>query len=169
MERKSGLLIVKHNVEVAHRLFETGGKCENIHGHSMWVRLSLRGWINAIGLLETADGIELEFGAVKKEFRGHLDTTYDHRLLLSKNDPFAGAIHKSIVDDDGDSKYGLYVSTHLPGLNTMPDNPTTENIALWISQWALSEFKTPGSVSVDETSVNTVTMEFSPIEYNFAS
>jgi hypothetical protein len=39
----AALLTVKHNIEVAHRLSKTPGKCENIHGHSMIVEFSITG------------------------------------------------------------------------------------------------------------------------------
>lgn len=130
-------LVVRHNIEVAHRLSLLPGKCENIHGHSMWVTLEMRGHkIDQNGLLGG-----LDFGAIKKAFRAHLDTAYDHRLLLNEIDLLAGM--------------------ELPGARLCPGDPTTENIAKWVAQWARQNFQgTPGfRVRVDETHVNAAVWE----------
>lgn len=130
----SALIAVRHNIEVAHRLWLLPGKCEQIHGHSMWVRLELTGELDRGGLL---DG--LDFGAVKRAYREHLDTKYDHRLLLDVDDPLAsvGAVK-------------------LPGLRPTGGQPTTENIARWIAEWSQERFPCAkgGRVTVHETHVN---------------
>jgi len=133
----SGTLRVRHNIEVAHRLFMLPGKCENIHGHSMWVTLDLLGHkIDVDGYLGG-----LDFGDVKRKFRAYLDTNYDHHLLLNGNDPLA--------------KYDL------PGVILCGNDPSTENIARWVAEWARQNFEgTPGfRVTVDETHVNSATWE----------
>ena len=130
----SALIAVRHNIEVAHRLWQLPGKCEAIHGHSMWVRLELHGDLDERGLLGGMD-----FGAVKRTYREHLDTHYDHRLLLDLDDPLVSV-----------------GSVKLPGLSTTVGQPTTENIALWVGRWARSEFPNvaSGRVTVHETHVN---------------
>lgn len=127
----STLLRVRHNIEVAHRLSQLPGKCEAIHGHSMWVTLDLAGDLSATGMVAG-----LDFGVVKRAFRGHLDGEYDHRLLLNYDDPWAGI--------------------QLPGLRRCPADPTTEHIAAWIGAWALDQFTScpEVQVAVDETHVN---------------
>jgi 6-pyruvoyltetrahydropterin/6-carboxytetrahydropterin synthase len=134
---------VKHNIEMAHRLYLTPGKCEQIHGHSWWVTLEMVGIVDDHGLLSG-----LNFSTIKRLFRRHLDSTYDHQLLLNSNDPWAGKLH--IQDTEG--------WTRLPGLTTfMGDDPTTENLAEAIASWACLEFERPVSISVWETSVNNAT------------
>ena len=130
-------LRVRHNIEVAHRLSLLPGKCENIHGHSMWVTLELRG--HAIDPSGRLGG--LDFGAIKRAFRGHLDSTYDHHLLLNGDDPIA--------------------ELKLPGLRVCSGDPSTENIARWVAEWARLEWPaTPGfRVTVDETHVNAAVWE----------
>jgi 6-pyruvoyltetrahydropterin/6-carboxytetrahydropterin synthase len=143
------IICVTHNIEIAHRLTHLPGKCEQIHGHSMVVTLGLKGRINSKGLLS-----DLDFGHVKRAFRDHLDTKYDHHLLLNENDPWAGPI--SLPD-------GTYVSgsrtTQLPGLVTFPGDPTTENIAKWIAQWATDAFRKSVEVYIAETDTNGVTVD----------
>lgn len=149
---------VRHNIEVAHRLFLTPGRCENIHGHSMWVTLSITGLMNEAGMLAGID-----FGPLKKEFRGFLDTNYDHRLLLNQADPWAQPV--STEDDhiggNGDVRT-------LPGLKTTPGDPTTENIARWVGEWGMYDMfsrqwgysVTMLKVEVQETHVNFASWEW---------
>lgn len=137
---------VRHNMEMAHRLYETKGKCEAIHGHSWWVELEIEGEVSAAGMV-------LEFGAVKKQFREHLDSEYDHRIILNDEDPWVSRTIKA---------NGQYV--RLPGLREVLDDPTTENVAKWIGQWAQKTFDTEYSfykyrVTVWETTVNAATWE----------
>jgi 6-pyruvoyl-tetrahydropterin synthase len=159
------LLIVKHNIEVAHRLFELPGKCENIHGHSMWVELSLYGGISGRGLLAPEQGRELEFGDVKSHFRRYLDGNYDHRLLLNKDDIYAQGIwpmeedQESIVDMTTKNK--KYI---LPGLKIVPGDPTTEHLALWIAEWASDQYKTDVTVKVAETHTNAAQVDWTYVD-----
>jgi 6-pyruvoyltetrahydropterin/6-carboxytetrahydropterin synthase len=132
-------IAVRHNIEVAHRLSQLPGKCENLHGHSMWVNLELGGDVDRRGLLAG-----LDVGSVKRMFREHLDGAYDHRLLLNRADPLVA---------------GHSVSA-LPGLRLTSGDPTTENIARWIGEWAAAAWPTCSvRVRVDETHVNAATWE----------
>jgi 6-pyruvoyltetrahydropterin/6-carboxytetrahydropterin synthase len=134
-------IAVRHNIEVAHRLWQLPGKCEAIHGHSMWVRLELAGVLDRHGLLSG-----LDFGAVKARFREYLDSSYDHHLLLDRADPVLTAL----------------AGTAVPRIHTCPAQPTTEHIAMWVGQWARGAF--PGSkagmVTVNETHVNEASWEW---------
>lgn len=128
----SAVLAVRHNIEVAHRLHALPGKCQQIHGHSMWVHLALGGELDTRGLVNG-----LDFGDVKARYRDWLDRKYDHRLLLDVEDP-------------------LVTTVMLPGLVTTVGQPTTENIARWVADWAQGEFPgvSGGRVTVHETHVN---------------
>lgn len=133
-------LKIRHNMEVAHRLVDTPGKCQQIHGHSMWVVAELEGGVNQQGLL-----LGMDFGSMKYQFRGELDRVYDHHLLLNKNDPWA-------IHEPG-----------LPGLCLCRGDPTTENIARWIGEYCLEAFYTEGleriKIEVWETQTNSATWE----------
>jgi 6-pyruvoyl-tetrahydropterin synthase len=111
------ILAVKHNIEIAHRLILTEGKCQQIHGHSMWVTMYLEGAIDSAGM---ADG--MDFADLKTEFRTYLDGTYDHHLLLNKNDAWAQSLPVQ-------NHNGQEVWSWLPGLVPFDGDPTTENIA----------------------------------------
>jgi 6-pyruvoyltetrahydropterin/6-carboxytetrahydropterin synthase len=138
---------VRHNCEIAHRLYLTHGKCESIHGHSIWVTLTLSGKVDHTGKLGG-----LDFGEVKFEFRHYLDTGYDHRLLLNEHDPWAKHL-TPYLEAHADTVTG----EELPGLVKFPGDPTTENIAREIGTWAHTVDSFKGldiKVDVQETHVN---------------
>jgi 6-pyruvoyl-tetrahydropterin synthase len=149
-----------HNIEVAHRMFDMQGKCQQIHGHSMWVDMHLFGELNREGVLGG-----LEFGAVKKRFRAYLDGQYDHHLLLNERDPFAQMLRTMPGDRPLPGERLLETDVHytrLPGLQAMPADPTTENIAKWIAEWAVEEWQLPTQITVHETKVNAATHYLEP-------
>jgi 6-pyruvoyltetrahydropterin/6-carboxytetrahydropterin synthase len=130
---------------MAHRLYETSGKCENIHGHSWQIVLTLGGEVDERGMLEG-----LDFGLVKLTFRTFLDSNYDHRLLLNEADPWAGSIPLGGT------------TWELPGLQTMNGDPTTELFARCIGASMISVFPMCPVISVDvwETRVNCATWSY---------
>lgn len=150
-------IYVRHNIEIAHRLYEMPGKCEQIHGHSMWVQLTIHGHLDAKG---TLDG--LDFGSIKKKFRDHLDSTYDHKLLLNGKDVWAGALCARTVlranSSSAEPISTLYddpaMFETLPGLVRTAGDPTTENIAKWIAEWAVKTFNKKCDVDITETNTN---------------
>lgn len=157
MERAMSFIQVRHNIEVAHRLIDMEGKCEAIHGHSMWVELKIHGLVDGNG---TLDG--LQFGYVKKLFRDYLDGTYDHHLLLNEKDVWAGLLAgKSVIEkytNLNDTVHAVLEDPDmfetLPGLKVVDGDPTTENIARWIAKWANGTFQKNVDVTVHETAVN---------------
>jgi 6-pyruvoyltetrahydropterin/6-carboxytetrahydropterin synthase len=136
-------------MQIGHRLFLQPGKCQNIHGHSMKVHLTLYGQVDENGIFESAD-----FGDIKKVFRMHLDTMYDHHLLLNKADPFAQRLFLPMPGDTELKQLGPEIM--LPGLIRCEGDPTTENLAKWIGQWAINEYELDCDVRIDETESNSV-------------
>jgi 6-pyruvoyl-tetrahydropterin synthase len=114
----------------------------------MWIVAEFEGRVNAQGVL-----LGMEFGDVKQVFRHHIDTTYDHHLLLNGKD--------KLLIDLGTNNYEAYY----PGLCECTADPTTENIARWIGEWAAEEFGVPGlhrvRIEVWETQTNSATWEVS--------
>lgn len=162
--RKVHSIGVKHNIEVAHRLFLLPGKCENIHGHSMWIELEMEGELNEGGILEG-----IEFGDLKKTFRGYLDQSYDHHVLLNKDDPYAMQLLVTETEwaEGRGNDFPRFVQGRLnplmlPGLRAVPGDPTTENIAKWVHSDMKERLDVMGvmdsiasmEVTVWETSVN---------------
>lgn len=142
-------LRIRHNAEIAHRLSQDTGKCRQIHGHGLQIELVLLVSEGPDGMAVNQIQETLEFGAMKKKFRFHIDTTYDHHLLLNEKDPWAQPfnLHDPLVDDTVNGK-------SLPGLVTVPGDPTVENIAKWIAEWGCRVFCCDVICRVEETATN---------------
>lgn len=153
VENRWVTLVVKHNIEVAHRLFTLPGKCQNIHGHSMYVTMEVMTRVDDNGYALNTDGTILEFAALKKAFRAYLDGVWDHHLHLNEKDPWAenlGTVH---------NKQGRAIRYEkLPGLVIWPADPSTENIAYWIQQYIKSNILVGMMpiIRIDETGTNGV-------------
>jgi 6-pyruvoyltetrahydropterin/6-carboxytetrahydropterin synthase len=124
---------IRHNMEMAHRLVLTPGKCRQIHGHSWKVTLTITGEPSS------TTGVLVEFGEAKTAFRGYLDRQFDHQILLNQADPISRLM--------------------LPGQRTILGDPTTENVARMIYEWAEGQFgpRLRYQVEVWETDVNCAT------------
>jgi 6-pyruvoyltetrahydropterin/6-carboxytetrahydropterin synthase len=128
-------LTVNHPMQVAHRLHLLPGKCQNIHGHSMKVVLTVRGEYNDQGFLCDAHGDVIDFGDLKRVFRGIVDQL-DHHLLLSVHDPL--------------------VELNLPGMLLFGSDPSVEFLARYIYNLMIQSFYV-ASVEVIETATNSAT------------
>lgn len=120
-----------------HRLLNYNGKCANLHGHNDLAVIT----IESAQLDEL--GMVLDFGEIKSTVAQWVDDTLDHRMLLHKDDP---------------------ILPHLHQLNepvfVMNDNPTAENIARAIFEYAKSQgyrvtevklWETPSSCAIYST------------------
>lgn len=125
---------VRHNFEMGHRLTsDASPKCQRVHGHSWWCTLTVTGEPDKTGMV-------IEFGKLKKAFRGFLDDNLDHRTLLNPLDPMLPMV---------------------PGAVSMPTevDPTTENIARLIHDWAVEQLGPRYKYHIElwETQVNCAT------------
>ena len=128
---------VREYIQVGHRLIELPGKCQQIHGHSMLVTMTLSGETDHNGYLVDSNGTVMDFSEVKKVFRNHLNDHYDHHLLLSMADPL--------------------VELNLPGVTVTGSDPCVENIANWIyDQMKYGAGFSVKSIEVQETATNGV-------------
>jgi 6-pyruvoyl-tetrahydropterin synthase len=126
---------VSHNAEIAHRLSNLPGKCQNIHGHSLLITIAIEGEVNDKGILAGID-----FGTLKKAFREYIDENYDHHLLLNAED----FLHY------GDTRELL---TSL-GAIWFDGDPTVENLARWIGTYMYRCIKLPLTCNIEETNTN---------------
>lgn len=104
-----------HDISVGHRVHEHASKCAHLHGHNYRIHFTLS--IKSMG----SDGMVLDFGIIKRLFCNWLEENWDHRFLVSGEDPWAYQLK------DIDSTVCV-----------VPFTPTAENMA-----WYLCSFVGP--------------------------
>ena len=111
-----------------HRLMNYEGKCKFLHGHNGIAEIDVEG--------ETLDdrGMVMDFSDVKGIIKQWIDEFIDHKMLLRKDDPMLG-----ILIQKGEPVY------------SMETNPTAENIARLIYDYALSQNLPVSEVRLWET------------------
>jgi 6-pyruvoyltetrahydropterin/6-carboxytetrahydropterin synthase len=98
-----------------HRLLDYQGKCAHPHGHNAVVEVEFS--------REELDkrGMVVDFLDLKTELKVFLDQELDHKMLLRKDDPLT-----KVLKEMGEPVF------------VMQENPTAENIAQLIFNYALS-------------------------------
>lgn len=111
-----------------HRLLNYDGKCKYLHGHNGRVVISLEG--------EKLDerGMLVDFTDIKKSLRTWIDNELDHRMILHQNDPLVPILQ-----------------THKQPMYLIPVNPTAENIARLIFDFAQQQGFPVAEVALWET------------------
>lgn len=71
--------------EMAHALKHYSGKCENIHGHTYHLSVTIKGPVVAVADAPK-DGMVMDFGDLKKIIHERILDVYDHALVLNEND-----------------------------------------------------------------------------------
>ena len=99
-----------------HRLLNYDGKCRHLHGHNGTVQIEVQS--------KNLDsrGIVLDFGEITKIIKTWIDQELDHKMLLCAADPLLKVLQ--------DLREPCFV---------MEKNPTAENIANLIYDYALSQ------------------------------
>jgi 6-pyruvoyltetrahydropterin/6-carboxytetrahydropterin synthase len=99
-----------------HRLLNYEGKCRYLHGHNGRALITVAA--------DTLDdrGMVQDFSDIKKSVGGWIDHNLDHRMLLNRADP--------VIAYFEEIKEPLYL---------LDENPTAENIAKLIYDFAISE------------------------------
>lgn len=111
-----------------HRLLDYSGKCRHLHGHNARVLIVMEGAkLNRLGML-------VDFSDIKAALRTWVDATLDHRMILRTDDPALPFLRE------------LGEPVHV-----IPDNPTAENIARLIHDYAKSKDFPVVEVSLWET------------------
>lgn len=99
-----------------HRLWGHAGKCRHPHGHNAVLEITISS--------ENLDslGMVVDFDEIKKKIQSWVEAELDHKMILNKKDPLVAVFKKS-----GDP------------VVTLPSNPTAENIAVYIFNYAQSQ------------------------------
>jgi 6-pyruvoyltetrahydropterin/6-carboxytetrahydropterin synthase len=99
-----------------HRLLDYDGKCRHLHGHNGRAVITLAGdQLDRLGMV-------VDFSHLKRVVGGWIDQTIDHKLLLHRDDPVLASLR------------ALGEPVHV-----MDVNPTAENIARMIFDFALDQ------------------------------
>lgn len=111
-----------------HRLLDYSGKCRHPHGHNGQVEVSIEsGKLDKLGMV-------MDFEEIKQKVQKWIDSELDHKMLLNKRDPLV-----KILKDLGEP------------VVLMDDNPTAENIARLIFDYARAQSLPVAGVRVWET------------------
>ena len=97
-----------HEIHCGHRVYNHGGKCQHLHGHSYIFTLHCAadsGRLNELGMV-------IDFGDIKRLLCQWLEDNWDHHFLIWDEDPYTDWLK----DID-------------PTVKDVPFNPTAENIA----------------------------------------
>lgn len=111
-----------------HRLLNYAGKCRHLHGHNGKAVITLEGE----GLDDR--GMLVDFGDVKSIVSTWIDEELDHRMLLNQDDPLL-----PFLREQGEP------------LVVLDENPTAENIAKMIFEYARSRGLPVTEVTLWET------------------
>ena len=71
-----------------HRLLDYDGICRHLHGHNAVAEIELR-----TELLDSRDMV-CDFGDIKRVVKGWIDATFDHKMILRRDDPIAEALQQ---------------------------------------------------------------------------
>lgn len=75
----------KIEIDMGHRVTNHGSKCRNVHGHRYVIEAEVEGVVQeAAG---EAQGMVIDFGALKSVMMEVIDSRYDHGLALWVEDP----------------------------------------------------------------------------------
>lgn len=117
-----------------HRLLNYDGKCKHPHGHNGRVEIELTS-----SKLDPR-GMVMDFEEIKETLKTWIDEALDHKMLLCKDDPLV-----KVLTDLGEPCYLLDV------------NPTAENIAQLIFEYAVSKGFAVSEVKLWETETSYAT------------
>ena len=122
-----------------HRLLNYAGKCRHLHGHNGMVEVDIESTqLNELGMV-------VDFGDINEVVKEWINANLDHKMLLNRADPLAGAL----------------IAAGEP-IFFMDENPTAENIARLIWLAAHQAGMQVGEVRVWETSTSRASYSGAP-------
>lgn len=117
-----------------HRLINYEGKCRHLHGHNG--RLEIHMQTDALD----GRGMVMDFGDIKRKVADWVDRELDHKMLLCKDDPALARLKEM-----GEPVYVL------------DQNPTAENIAKLVFEYARAQGLPVQKVTLWETATSSAT------------
>ncbi|VVB51659.1 6-pyruvoyl tetrahydropterin synthase [uncultured archaeon] len=100
-----------HDICAGHRVVGHEGKCRNLHGHNYRITFTCQAdELDNVGRV-------VDFSVINSTLCQHLETEWDHRMLIWNEDP--------LLDRDE----GACLQHLDPTVVIVPFNPTAENIA----------------------------------------
>lgn len=114
--------------DAAHRLPDHKGKCCQIHGHRYRVEVTF----SAPDLND--EGMVIDFGDISTKFKAYLNSTWDHVLILDKDDELGLFLwsHKDELKKESTKKIMM---------TTMNSQPTAEAMAYRFFEWFETNFR----------------------------
>lgn len=111
-----------------HRVYRHESKCANVHGHNyivyIYARASTLKHESKSAPHESKPELDsigrvIDFSVLKEQYGRWIDTSWDHGMILWKEDPLVGVFQDT---------------EHLVGMKTcaMDFNPTAEEMARWL-------------------------------------
>ncbi len=76
-------LTKEFSFEMAHALMGYNGPCKNIHGHSYYLEVTVKGKVKN-GSSDSDEGMVVDFGAIKSLVKAEVVDVYDHALVLNE-------------------------------------------------------------------------------------
>ncbi|MEW5974673.1 MAG: 6-carboxytetrahydropterin synthase QueD [Acidobacteriota bacterium] len=114
-----------------HRLLDYEGKCRHLHGHNGKVEIE----VSANSLDHR--GMVIDFGDISKVVKTWIDQELDHKMLLCRRDPML-----EVLQEAGEPCF------------VMAENPTAENIAKLICEYAIGRGLAVSEVRLWETATS---------------
>ena len=145
-------------IDMAHRIRGHSGPCQNIHGHTWKIELSVSCEDDKLNDLEMV----VDFSVLKQEFFRHIDACFDHTCLFGKDDwkalralceepLYAGGTSPTFLKIQ--EALGVSRSTHCKprlGLHAVNFNVSAERLAELFYGMALRGLESEGSrIKVD--------------------
>lgn len=132
--------------EAAHRLIRHDGKCQNLHGHSYKVEISVHALEvqpNTVGPDDFAElnpqaGMLMDFGVLKQWWKP-LEELFDHRTILEKGDVCIEALtsvgQRVVVLEVPPTAENLANHLQISALQRLFDLTGIENMTVTVKVW----------------------------------
>jgi len=119
-------------VNMAHRILNYKGKCENVHGHDMRVQV----WIS--GEKDKDTGLLSDFKEIED-----IVNDFDHSIALNKKDELVPHIKTKLILIDGEptcENISELLFTNLESLNKKNPSLEVEKVRVWENPRSYAEF-----------------------------